>query len=190
MKKLILAIAVMALSMSVSASDDEYDYEYGMGGPQGEQGERGKRGKQGKQGEKGNPGKGQEQEQEQANAQDVSVGGDVYEARRIPVATAYAPSINPTATCMGSSTAGGQGMSIGLSMGSSWESENCMYLETARSFEQAGHKADAMAVRCQTKYAKSAPSCKALVADKKGGDPYKAAYWSDYGSKSGYHAKK
>jgi len=105
----------------------------------------------------------------------VNVGGD--EARRIPVSTAFAPSINPTATCMGSTTAGGQGMSIGVSVGSSWESENCMYLETARSFEQAGYKSDALAIRCQTSYAKAAPSCKAL--NRTGGDPYKAEYWTD-----------
>ena len=105
----------------------------------------------------------------------VSVTGD--EAARIPVATATAPSINPTATCMGSSTAGGQGMSIGLSMGSSWESENCMYLETARSFEQAGYKEDALAIRCQSEYAASAPSCKAL--NQTGGDPYSAEYWTN-----------
>lgn len=105
----------------------------------------------------------------------VSVGGDA--AVRVPVSTANAPSINPTATCMGSSTAGGQGMSIGLSMGSSWESENCMYLETARSFEQAGYKEDALAIRCQSKYAALAPSCKAL--NQTGGDPYSAEYWTN-----------
>ena len=105
----------------------------------------------------------------------VSVAGDEY--ARMPVATATAPSINPTATCMGSSSAGGQGMSIGLSMGSSWESENCMYLETARSFEQAGYKEDALAIRCQSEYAASAPSCKAL--NQTGGDPYSAEYWTN-----------
>ena len=105
----------------------------------------------------------------------VSVGGDG--AAYMPASTATAPSINPTATCMGSSTAGGQGMTIGLSMGSSWESENCMHLETARSFEQAGYKEDALAIRCQSEYAASAPSCKAL--NRTGGDPYKAEYWTD-----------
>lgn len=51
---------------------------------------------------------------------------------RNPVSTAYAPSIAPTATCMGSTSAGAQGASFGISFGSTWADENCMKLEQVR----------------------------------------------------------
>lgn len=81
---------------------------------------------------------------------------------RPPVSSAVAPTVFPTAPCMGSSSAGVQSTLFGISGGSSWESKECMILETARNFEQAGYAKDALAVRCQGKYAKVAPSCKAL----------------------------
>ena len=65
--------------------------------------------------------------------QSVTVQGDSYDAPRIPVATAYAPNIAPTAVCMGASSAGGSGASISLSFGTSWTDENCMKLEQART---------------------------------------------------------
>lgn len=102
----------------------------------------------------------------QAQGQITTVGGAsvVIPNEEIPVSTAYAPNVYPTAPCMGSSSAGGQGLNIGLSFGTSWESKQCLILETARSFEQAGAKDDAMAIRCQAKYAQAAPSCLALTA--------------------------
>ena len=81
-------------------------------------------------------------------------------------ASAYAPTIYPTAPCMGSSSAGGQGLHFGLSFGTSWTDTECQINETARNFEQAGEHTDAMAVRCQGKYAAAAPSCQALRAKK------------------------
>ena len=68
-------------------------------------------------------------------AQSLTVQGDVttYQAAKIPVATAYAPNIAPTAVCMGSTTAGGQGMSFGVSFGTSWTDSNCMLLEQVRT---------------------------------------------------------
>ena len=81
-------------------------------------------------------------------------------------ASAYAPSIYPTAPCMGSSSAGGQGLHFGISFGTSWTDTECQINETARNFEQAGEHTDAMAVRCQGKYAATAPSCQALRAKK------------------------
>lgn len=65
--------------------------------------------------------------------QSVTVQGDNYEARRIPVATAYAPNIAPTAVCMGTSSAGAQGVTFGISVGTSWTDDNCMKLEQART---------------------------------------------------------
>lgn len=65
----------------------------------------------------------------------VSVAGDqvTYEAARIPVSTAYAPNIAPTALCMGSTSAGGSGMSFSFSLGTSWTDENCVRLEQVRT---------------------------------------------------------
>lgn len=113
---------------------------------------------------------GQSQKTENANnsSQSVNVQGDnvVYKAPEIPVATAYSHLAPPTAPCMGSSSAGGQGMNIGISFGTTWTSEECMILEAARSFQNAGATADAMAIRCNSKYAKAAPSCIALAKAK------------------------
>jgi hypothetical protein len=82
-----------------------------------------------------------------------------YAAPRIPVSPAIAPANLPTAPCMGASSVGISGVLFGISSGSSWMSEECMTLEMARSFEQAGHAEDAQAVRCSSKYAAAAPSC-------------------------------
>jgi hypothetical protein len=81
---------------------------------------------------------------------------------RPPVNSAIAPTIFPTAPCMGSSSIGGTGTLFSISGGTSWTSDECMILETARSFDQAGYAEDGLAVRCQGKWAKLAPSCKAL----------------------------
>lgn len=67
------------------------------------------------------------------SAQSVNVGGDQFTMPQLPVATAYAPNIAPTAVCMGASSAGVQGMSFGLSLGSSWTDSNCMFLEKVRT---------------------------------------------------------
>jgi len=70
------------------------------------------------------------------NAQtSVSVQGDTvtYQAPRIPVATAYAPNIAPTALCKFGVSGGGQGMTFGFSVGVSITDENCMLLEQVRT---------------------------------------------------------
>ena len=72
----------------------------------------------------------------QANVTEVHVEGDKvnYEAqKRNPVSTAYAPNIAPTATCMGSTSAGAQGIGFGVSFGSTWTDENCQTLEQVRT---------------------------------------------------------
>lgn len=52
---------------------------------------------------------------------------------RAPVSSAYAAPIAPTAVCMGTSSAGAQGVAVGLSFGTSWTDANCMLLEQVRS---------------------------------------------------------
>ena len=99
-----------------------------------------------------------------ASAEADATGGSGNNNRA--AASAYAPTIYPTAPCMGSSSAGGQGLHFGISFGTSWTDTECQINETARNFEQAGEHTDAMAVRCQGKYAAAAPSCQALRAKK------------------------
>jgi hypothetical protein len=70
--------------------------------------------------------------------------------------------VAPTAPCMGGTSVGGSGPGFSLAVGSSWEAEECQIGETARGFEQAGYREDALYIRCQGKYAAVAPSCKAL----------------------------
>lgn len=82
------------------------------------------------------------------------------EERQVPVV--IAPSINPTASCMGSSSAGGAGTGFGLSLGTSWTDDDCNYRVTADMMHGWGLKADALAVLCSSKFAQPAPSCAAF----------------------------
>lgn len=51
-------------------------------------------------------------------------------------------------TCMGSSSAGGQGAAFGFSLGSTWTDENCKMLKNARELKSHGHHAAAKARLC------------------------------------------
>lgn len=86
------------------------------------------------------------------SSQAVTVQGDNYEANRIPVATAYAPNIAPTAVCMGTSSAGAQGVTFGISVGTSWTDDNCMLLEQVRTVASViGDKEIAAEMMCDVK---------------------------------------
>lgn len=50
----------------------------------------------------------------------------------VPVSTAYAPNISPTAVCSGAAGIGATGRSFGFSFGTSFTEENCMLLEQVR----------------------------------------------------------
>lgn len=92
-----------------------------------------------------------------SNDQSVTVQGDNYDAPRIPVATAYAPNIAPTAVCMGSSSAGAQGVTFGVSFGSSWTDDNCMLLEQVRTVASViGDREIAAEMMCEVKAYKEA----------------------------------
>lgn len=106
---------------------------------------------------------GQTQKTENSNNASQTVTFAAPKTYRPVVSSAIAPTNFPTAPCMGSSSIAGGGSLVSVSAGTSWESENCIILETARNFEEAGYKEDAMHVRCQGEYAKLAPSCKALA---------------------------
>jgi hypothetical protein len=79
-------------------------------------------------------------------------GGTYYAPaqERNPVATAYAaPLTSSNGTCMGSSSAGGQGSAFGLSIGTTWTDANCDIRYDAIALREAG-LADAAKFRlCQ-----------------------------------------
>lgn len=79
--------------------------------------------------------------------------GDVTYApaqERAPVATAYAaPLTASNGTCMGSSSAGGQGAAFGLSFGSTWTDNNCDIRYDAEALRAAGLPGAAQARLCQ-----------------------------------------
>lgn len=74
----------------------------------------------------------------------VSVGGD--EASASGAAPVYLTSSNDT--CMGSSGIGGQGMSFGFSLGTTWTDSNCIMLKNARELKVQGHEKAAKARLC------------------------------------------
>lgn len=56
-----------------------------------------------------------------------------------PVATAYAaPLVAGADTCMGSTSVGGQGITIGFSFASTWTDKNCVRLKNSREFNAMG----------------------------------------------------
>jgi hypothetical protein len=83
----------------------------------------------------------------------VSVEGDTIYApaqERAPVATAYAaPLVSSNGTCMGSSSAGGQGAALGLSFGTTWTDTNCDIRYDAEALRAAGMVDAARARLCQ-----------------------------------------
>jgi hypothetical protein len=78
------------------------------------------------------------------NSTSVSVGGD--EAAASGAAPVYLTSSNDT--CMGSSGVGGQGMSFGFSLGTTWTDSNCIMLKNARELQNQGHEKAAKARLC------------------------------------------
>lgn len=79
----------------------------------------------------------------------VTVNGDTYEAARIPVATAYAaPLAASNGTCMGSTSAGVQGMSAGVSFGTTWTDNGCDARYDATALVAAGQPKAAIARLC------------------------------------------
>jgi hypothetical protein len=64
------------------------------------------------------------------------------------VASAIAPSINPSAVCMGSFSASGGFMGLGISGGGSYVDEGCSLRESARLLAQIGMSAGAVSLLC------------------------------------------
>lgn len=74
----------------------------------------------------------------------VNVGGD--EAAASGAAPTFLTTSNDT--CMGSSGIGGQGMSFGFSVGTTWTDSNCIMLKNSRELKAQGHNKAAKARLC------------------------------------------
>lgn len=72
-----------------------------------------------------------------------------YQAERAPVATAYAPSINPTVNCAAVLSGGAQGVGFGLSVGGSKIDERCQREELAKTAAQLGDFQTAHEILCE-----------------------------------------
>jgi hypothetical protein len=83
---------------------------------------------------------------------------ETINVRTVP--TVVTGNVYPTAPCMGSSTVGAAALGWGASVGTSWSDHECGKRETARSFQNLGLTADAIAVLCSSEYAAVAPVCK------------------------------
>jgi hypothetical protein len=89
----------------------------------------------------------QSQSTSNANNSSVNVEGDQY---RAAASTAYAPQlVAGSDTCMGSSSAGGQGIGFGFSLGTSWTDKNCVRLKQTRQLQSMGEGAAARELMCQ-----------------------------------------
>ena len=70
--------------------------------------------------------------------------------KRAPVSTAFAaPLVAADDTCMGSSSAGGQAVGFGLSVGSTWKDADCVRRKDARELHNMKQYGAALALMCQ-----------------------------------------
>lgn len=90
------------------------------------------------------------------SAQSVNLNQN-YEAKRIPVSSAYSPALTSgTDTCLGSFSAGGQGALFGFSFGKTTTDDNCVMLKQARMMHEMGMRVAAWQRMCQDKNARAA----------------------------------
>lgn len=91
-----------------------------------------------------------------ANSNDISYNNN---NPRNPVASAWAAPLTAGAeTCMGSSSIGGQGVGLGLSVGSTWHDEGCERRHDATMLHNFGEHRAAMALMCQDENIRKAMS--------------------------------
>jgi hypothetical protein len=110
---------------------------------------------------------GQAQSTENANNStnntSVNVAGDSYEARRIPVATAYANAPLPSATCRTGGAVGIQLAGFGGTFGGDRAVDTCEINEASRIAFAIGQADMSVELLCQNKWAKKTSQCQALV---------------------------
>jgi hypothetical protein len=84
-----------------------------------------------------------------ANSNQTGTGNAVTSVYQPAPASSFAPPLVATPdTCMGSTSIGGQGMSFGFAVGTTWTDHNCERLKNSREIRQAGYKAAADALLC------------------------------------------
>jgi hypothetical protein len=98
------------------------------------------------------------------NATTVNVQGDNFEARRIPVSTAYSNAPLPSATCRSGGALGVQSSVLGISLGGDRAVDTCEINEASRIAFSIGQQDMATELLCQNKWAKKTSQCQALVA--------------------------
>lgn len=90
-----------------------------------------------------------------SQTQGVATSGNSYNSyvnsaqRRNPVSTAYAAPLTATGDCMGSTSAGGQAIGFGLSLGSTWHDTDCERRHDAAALHNMGFKSAAISLMCQ-----------------------------------------
>lgn len=99
----------------------------------------------------------------EGNSQNVNIN---EEGDDFPASTAYAPALAASPdTCMGSTSAGAQGLNFGLSLGTTWVDTNCMDLKWYREMAQSGYNKAAAAVLCEVRGGQYANALKAEGID-------------------------
>ena len=98
-----------------------------------------------------NQGQGQSQKATANNAGNSQAVTSTYAAQdRNPVSTAFAAPLAVGAdSCMGSTSAGGQGVGFGLSLGTTWHDDNCERRHDAVTLHNLGQSGAALALMCQ-----------------------------------------
>jgi hypothetical protein len=147
------------------------------------------------------------QEQGQFQAQSQSAKSSVKDSgnskasvsvaaqKRNPVATAYAaPLVAADDTCMGSTSAGGQGVGFGLSIGSTWSDADCVRRKDARELHNMGYRPAAIALLCQSANVRKAMKdagtpCVGSEDDYVPSAGHSASFESEYPTVSGSPAK-
>lgn len=86
-----------------------------------------------------------------ANVQSNNTNSNTYDAqKRNPVAPAFAsPLVTSNDTCMGSTSAGGQLISFGLSIGTTWRDKDCVLRKDARFLYNTRRDLISLAMMCQ-----------------------------------------
>ena len=83
------------------------------------------------------------------DSNNVTYEGDEAQKRN-PVSTAIAaPLVTSNDTCMGSTSAGGQGITLGLSFATTWRDADCVIRKDARFLHNASHEVIALSLMCE-----------------------------------------
>ncbi len=99
----------------------------------------------------------QSQDQDIYNKVDVDAAGttnvdarNIHREKKRPVHTAYsAPLTSSNDTCMGSSSAGVQGVAFGITIGSTWKDNDCIIRKDSKLLYNMQRSGVALALMCQ-----------------------------------------